>query len=118
MFFSFIVPVYNRPDEIRELLESIEKQVFDKQKIAFEILVIEDGSTRKADEIITKFADRLPVHYFFKENTGQGFSRNYGFERAKGDYFIILDSDCLLPPHYLQAVYNHLQDSQLDAFGG
>ena len=118
MLFSFVIPVYNRPDEVKELLETIEKQVFDTQKISFEILVIEDGSTHKADELVNEFANRLPIRYFFKENTGQGFSRNFAFERAKGDYFIILDSDCLLPPTYLQMIYNHLQNNPLDAFGG
>lgn len=118
MLFSFIIPVYNRPDEVKELLETIEKQVFDTQNISFEIFVIEDGSTYKADELVNEFANRLPILYFFKENTGQGFSRNFAFERAKGDYFIILDSDCLLPPTYLQTIYNHLQNNLLDAFGG
>lgn len=118
MFFSFIIPVYNRPEEIKELLESLEQQVFDKEKIRFEVLVVEDGSTLKADEVVSEFQDRLPVQYFFKENTGQGFTRNFAFERAKGDYFIILDSDCLLPPHYLQTIYEHLQQHPLDAFGG
>jgi glycosyltransferase involved in cell wall biosynthesis len=112
------VPVYNRPDEVRELLESIEKQIFDRQKISFEVLIIEDGSTQKAEEIIKNFTQSLDIKYFFKENTGQGFSRNYAFERAKGDYFIILDSDCLLPPNYLQSIYNYLQHTPLDAFGG
>lgn len=118
MFFSLIVPVYNRPDEVRELLESIEKQVFDRQKISFEVLIIEDGSTLKAEEVVKNFAQNFDIRYFSKENTGQGFSRNYAFERAKGDYFIILDSDCLLPPNYLQSIYNYLQHTPLDAFGG
>ena len=118
MFFSLIIPVYNRPEEAHELLETIDKQVFDKEKISFEVLIVEDGSTRKADKVAEKFADRLSIHYFFKENTGQGFSRNFAFERAKGDYFIILDSDCLLPPQYLQTIYEHLQSNPLDAFGG
>lgn len=118
MFFSLIVSVYNRPDEVRELLKSIEKQIFDRQKISFEVLVVEDGSTLKAEEVIKDFAQNLNIRYFFKENTGQGFSRNYAFKYARGDYFIILDSDCLLPPNYLQNIYNHLQHTPLDAFGG
>ncbi|GAB4131442.1 MAG: glycosyltransferase [Raineya sp.] len=118
MFFSFIIPVYNRPDELKELLESIEQQVFSKEDITFEVLVIEDGSTLKADAVVKEFASSLPIRYFFKENTGQGFSRNFAFERAQGEYFIILDSDCLLPPTYLQTVYECIQDKRLDAFGG
>jgi glycosyltransferase involved in cell wall biosynthesis len=118
VFFSFVIPVYNRPDEVKELLESFKKQSFDRDKISFEILVVEDGSTNKADEIVQQFADKFAIKYFFKENTGQGFTRNFAFERAQGDYFIILDSDCLLPPHYLQTIYDYLQHTPLDAFGG
>src|ERR1700760_2309897 len=114
MFFSVIIPLYNRPDEIRELLETLTLQTY-KQ---FEVLVIEDGSTNDAAEIVQSFADKLDVSYFVKPNTGQGFSRNFGFERAKGDYFVIFDSDCLIPADYLQIVNDHLNTSWLDAYGG
>src|SRR5258708_38635483 len=100
MLFSIIIPLYNRPQEIKELLESLTLQTY-KQ---FEVLVIEDGSVNDSAEIVNSFADKLNVRYFVKANEGQGFTRNYGFERAKGDYFIIFDSDCLIPPGYLQIV--------------
>lgn len=114
MLFSIIIPLYNRPQEIDELLDSLTRQTY-KQ---FEVLVIEDGSDNRADEIVANYKDKLDVSYYFKENEGQGFSRNYGFERAKGAYFIVFDSDCLIPEDYLQNVNNHLLEHQLDAYGG
>src|SRR5580658_908603 len=98
MFYSIIIPLYNRPQEIKELLETLVLQTY-KQ---FEVLVIEDGSVRDAADIVSSFAGKLDVSYFVKENAGQGFARNYAFERAKGDYFIIFDSDILVPENYLQ----------------
>ena len=114
MFYSIIVPLYNRPQEIKELLESLTQQTYAQ----FEVLVIEDGSTKDAADIVNSFADKLSIKYFVKPNTGQGFSRNYGFERAKGDYFIVFDSDCLIPEDYLQIVNDHLNSNWLDAYGG
>jgi glycosyltransferase involved in cell wall biosynthesis len=114
MFYSIIIPLYNRPQEIKELLETLTLQTY-KQ---FEVLVIEDGSVDDAAEIVKSFAGKLDVKYFVKENTGQGFTRNYGFERAKGDYFIIFDSDCLVPEDYLQIVNDSLTSNYLDAYGG
>ena len=122
MFFSIIIPIFNRPDELDELLQSLTLQKFDAnnniQNIDFEVIIIEDGSTNKADIICQKYQNQLNINYFFKENTGQGFSRNVGFEKAKGDYFIVFDSDCIIPPNYLQTVFNSLQNNHLDAFGG
>ncbi len=115
LFFSFIIPVYNRPDEIRELLQSMVEQKFSKP---FEILIIEDGSTRSSQKVIIEFQDKLSVSYFQKPNTGPGDSRNYGMKRAQGDYFIILDSDCVLPPTYLQIVERSLKEKYVDCFGG
>jgi len=114
MFFSIIIPLYNRPQEIKELLESLTLQTY-KQ---FEVLVIEDGSVKDAKDIVATFNGRLDVHYYFKPNEGQGFSRNFGFERAKGNYFIIFDSDCLIPENYLEVVNNRLNTDYLDAYGG
>ena len=114
MFFSIIIPLYNRPQEIKELLESLTDQTYKK----FEVLVIEDGSVNDAEQIVKSFAGLLDVRYFAKANEGQGFTRNYGFERADGDYFIIFDSDCLIPPDYLQIVNDHLNSDWLDAYGG
>lgn len=114
MFFSIIIPLYNRPQEIDELLHTLTQQTY----MQFEVLVIEDGSKLDAREIVDSYKDKLDVSYYFKENAGQGFARNYGFERAKGDYFIVFDSDCLIPTDYLQIVKNHLLEHPLDAFGG
>lgn len=114
MFYSIIIPLYNRPQEIKELLETLTRQTY-KQ---FEVLVIEDGSKDDAADIVNSFAGRLDVHYYVKPNTGQGFTRNYAFERAKGDYFVILDSDCLIPEDYLQIVNDHLNKNWLDVYGG
>jgi len=114
MFFSIIIPLYNRPQEIKELLESLTPQTY-KQ---FEVLVIEDGSVRDAKDIVTAFEGRLDVHYYFKPNEGQGFSRNFGFERAKGDYFVIFDSDVLVPENYLEIVNHRLATNYLDSYGG
>jgi glycosyltransferase involved in cell wall biosynthesis len=114
MFFSIISPLYNRPQEIKELLETLTLQTY-KQ---FEVLVIEDGSVKDAAEIVRSFAGQLDVKYFVKPNEGQGFARNFGFARAKGDYFVVFDSDCLIPPDYLQIVNDSLATNWLDAYGG
>ena len=114
MFFSIIVPLYNRPQEIDELLHTLCKQTY----LQFEVLVIEDGSTNDAKNIVSSYSEKLDISYFYKENEGQGFARNYGFARAKGDYFVVFDSDCLIPEHYLETVKNYLLEHQLDAYGG
>ena len=114
MLFSIIIPLYNRPQEIKELLETLTLQTY-KQ---FEVLVIEDGSANDAADIVKSFEGKLDVRYFTKANEGQGFTRNFGFERAKGDYFIIFDSDCLIPENYLQIVNDRLSTDWLDAYGG
>ncbi|HEY8402870.1 MAG TPA: glycosyltransferase [Cytophagaceae bacterium] len=112
--YSIIIPVYNRPEEIKELLESLTRQTYKN----FEVLVIEDGSTLKCDSVVEPFKGRLEVTYYYKPNTGQGFSRNYGFNLAKGDYFIVFDSDCIIPEDYLQKVEDYLNTNYLDAYGG
>ncbi len=112
--YSIIIPVYNRPAEIDELLDSLTKQTFKD----FEVLIIEDGSSEKCEAVVSGFKESLDIKYFFKENTGQGFSRNYGFERANGDWLLVFDSDCLIPQDYLQLVDSYLKTHELDAFGG
>lgn len=112
--YSVIIPVYNRPDEIDELLESLTKQTYTH----FDVLVIEDGSTKKCDHLIEKYNDQLKITYYFKPNSGQGFSRNFGFEKATGDYYVVFDSDCIIPLDYFQIVDNYLVDDPLDAWGG
>jgi glycosyltransferase involved in cell wall biosynthesis len=114
MFFSIIIPLYNRPQEIHELLETLTRQTYTQ----FEVLVIEDGSQYDARRVVEQYKELLDLHYYVKENAGQGFARNYGFERARGDYFLIFDSDCLIPENYLETVRNYLFEHHLDAFGG
>lgn len=114
MDYSVIVPVYNRPDEIDELLQSLTKQTYKN----FEVLIIEDGSELKCDHIVEKYSDSLNIRYYFKKNSGQGFSRNFGFEKANGEYFIVFDSDCLIPPHYFESVNRALLFHGYDAWGG
>lgn len=112
--YTVITPVYNRPDELAELLESLANQSFPP----FEVIIVEDGSVQKAEEVCRLFQDRLTIHYFFKENSGQGFSRNYAFERASGDYFIQFDSDAVIPRDYFEKVDKALDMYKWDAFGG
>lgn len=111
---SIVVPVYNRPGEIQELLESLTKQTYK----AFEVVIVEDGSKLKCDHICETFKNRLDLNYYDKPNSGPGDTRNYGCERAKGNYCIILDSDCIIPPQYMEQVQNTLSNDYVDAFGG
>jgi glycosyltransferase involved in cell wall biosynthesis len=113
--FSIIIPVYNRPNEIDELLESLTKQDFSTD---FEVLIIEDGSTQKSESSVEKYKDQLNLKYFFKENSGAGASRNFGMQQALGNYFIILDSDVIVPNQYLSEVKKALETNFTDAFGG
>ncbi|WKW45606.1 glycosyltransferase [Myroides sp. JBRI-B21084] len=115
MIFSFIIPVYNRPDEIDELLYSLTFQTY---KEWFEVVVVEDGSTLNCQNVVEKYANKLNVSYYFKKNSGPGDSRNFGMNVAKGTYFIILDSDCILPNNYLQEVNVFLSVNYVDCFGG
>jgi glycosyltransferase involved in cell wall biosynthesis len=112
--YSIVIPVYNRPDEVDELLDSLTKQTF----TSFEVLIIEDGSTDRCEDVVSTYKDRLSISYYFKENSGQGFSRNYGFERAKGQWLIVFDSDCIIPKDYLAIVDDYLQKHEIDAYGG
>ncbi|MCC5915378.1 MAG: glycosyltransferase [Balneolaceae bacterium] len=114
MVYSVIVPVFNRPEETDELLNSLTRQSFND----FEVLIIEDGSDNRCDKIVDKYRDLLNIRYFYKENSGQGYSRNYGFERAKGDYFVVFDSDCLIPAHYFAIVNRELRRTGADCWGG
>jgi glycosyltransferase involved in cell wall biosynthesis len=114
MFYSIIIPVYNRPEEVEELLRSVAEQTFR----GFEVLVVEDGSSLTCEEVANRYADDFPLRYFYKPNSGPGRSRNYGAAYASGDYLIFLDSDCILPPDYLQQVERYLGIEPVDAFGG
>lgn len=114
MLFSVIIPVYNRPHELDELLACLTRQTYS----SFEVLVIEDGSSIIAKDVVNQYSAKLNIHYFVKDNGGQGFARNYAFERAKGDFFIILDSDALIESNYLEAVSLGIKQNKLDIFGG
>lgn len=112
--YSIIIPVYNRPDEVDELLESLTLQTYKN----FEVIIVEDGSAEKCDKVVEKYVHELNISYCYKENAGQGFARNYGYERAKGEYFIVFDSDCIIPEDYLETVESSLNHYYLDAYGG
>ena len=114
MKYSFIIPVYNRPDEVDELLDSLTRQTCTD----FEVIVVEDGSQVPCRDVCAKYAVKLALHYYDKPNSGPGQSRNYGVERAGGEYVIILDSDVVLPAGYLAAVEAELRQAPADAFGG
>jgi len=113
--FSFIIPVFNRPTELEKLLESLSQVQSSRD---FEVVIIEDGSTLKSDDVCSRFRESVNITYFFKPNSGPGDSRNYGMQRAAGNYFIILDSDCIVPPDYLMKVEKQLQQKIVDCYGG
>lgn len=114
LFFSIVVPVYNRPIEMVELLDTLTRQRYPH----FEVLIVDDGSQPPIRESIVGFENQLDLRYFYIPNGGQGFARNYGFEQARGDYFVIFDSDCLIPEDYLEIVHRSLKKTGLDAYGG
>lgn len=114
MLYSIIIPVYNRPEEIDELLQSLTHQTTKN----FEVLIIEDGSEIDCKSIVEPYSTQLDLKYYYKENSGQGFSRNYGFARATGDYFIVFDSDCIVPPTYLEKVDQYLSLHPVGCWGG
>ncbi len=114
MRYSIIVPVFNRPDEVDELLESLSSQTLTD----FEVVIVEDGSQIPCKDVCDKYANILDLHYYFKENSGPGQSRNYGVERAQGEYVIILDSDAVTPPGFMQAIDDELKRQPTDAWGG
>lgn len=113
MKYSIIVPVYNRIDEVKELLESLSKQTARN----FEVIIVEDGSTQPCKAMTKNFTD-LDVKYFYKENEGRSIARNYGMERAEGDYFVFFDSDCVIPAEYFANLDKALTKNPLDCFGG
>lgn len=112
--YSVVIPVYNRPDEVDELLQSLCGQTYRD----FEVVVVEDGSAIPCKQVVDKYAETLDVHYFEKPNSGPGQTRNYAAERSRGEYLLILDSDCILPETYLAAVEAELHREPADAFGG
>lgn len=114
MKYSIIIPVYNRPQEVKELLETLAIQEFKD----FELIIVEDGSSEKSDHIIKEYEAQMNIRYFFKPNSGPGDSRNFGMNKAEGDYLVFFDSDCLIPADYFTKVNAFLEHSPLDAYGG
>lgn len=112
--FSVIVPVYNRIGEVEDLLKSLAEQSCKD----FEVVLVEDGSTERCDQVARKYAEKVDVKYFYKENEGRSIARNYGLERAAGDYFVFFDSDCVIPPDYFATLSRCLDENPLDCFGG
>ena len=113
-YFSIIIPVYNRPDEVEELLESLAAQSCKD----FDIVLVEDGSTIPCDKVANRYNDRLDIHYYYKPNEGRSIARNYGMERADGRYFVFFDSDCIIPPQYFATVKAALDSHYSDCYGG
>lgn len=114
MHFSIIIPIYNRPEEVEELLESLTSQTLKN----FEVVLAEDGSVNKSNLIAEKYSDKLSIQYFEKPNSGPGTTRNAGAERAKNDYFVFFDSDCIIPDEYFANVTSYLKQNRADAYGG
>ena len=114
MKYSIIVPVYNRPDEVDELLESLTEQTFKDM----EVVIVEDGSTKPCESVVHKYAGKLQLRYYTKENSGPGPTRNFAAERSQGEFLIFLDSDCVLPPDFLKEVEAELNKQECDAWGG
>ncbi|MFZ9981264.1 MAG: glycosyltransferase [Cyclobacteriaceae bacterium] len=113
-FFSIIVPVFNRPQELKELLLSLKEQIYRN----FEVIIVEDGSVLDSAQIVSDFSEDLRIGYFKQSNQGPGPARNFGFNQASGDFMISFDSDCIIPPGYLVAVVRFMRNHEVDAWGG
>jgi glycosyltransferase involved in cell wall biosynthesis len=112
--YSIIIPVFNRPQEVNELLTSLTTQ----SNKDFEVIIVEDGSTIRCDQLVDSFRDVLRIQYFFKPNTGPGPSRNFGFAHARGEYLVVFDSDCIIPSTYFEVVDKSIRENNWDAWGG
>ena len=112
--FSVIVPVYNRRDEVDDLLRSLSAQTVKD----FEAILVEDGSTEPCEDIVERYSDQIDVHYYYKDNEGRSIARNHGIERAVGDYFVFFDSDCVIPPDYFANLQKALREHYVPCFGG
>ena len=114
MLYSIIVPVYNRPGEVKELLDSLKAQTVKP----FELLIIEDGSKERCDHLLDHYRSFFTIHYYYKDNSGRSDTRNYGMARATGDYLLFFDSDVILPPSYFENLDAALSHDYCDCFGG
>ena len=113
-YFSVIVPVYNRPAEVDDLMRSLAEQSLQD----FEVMIVEDGSTVRCQDVVERYAHRVDVHYFYKDNEGRSIARNHGIERASGQYFIFFDSDCVIPRDYFKTLKAALDEHYVPCFGG
>lgn len=84
----------------------------------FEVIVVEDGSSVPCREVVEKYAQIIPVKYFFKPNEGRSIARNYGMQRAEGNCFIFFDSDCVIPADYFAKLERMSAEEPFDCFGG
>ena len=112
--YSVIIPVYNRPEEVKELLDSLSAV----ERSDWEIIIVEDGSSKSCEDEVKRYINQLPLHYYQKENSGQGFTRNWAAEKAKGEFLVFFDSDCLVPSNYFDIVDQFLRDHNTDSWGG
>ncbi len=113
-YFSIIIPVYNRLNEVKDLLHSLSRQTDQN----FEVVLVEDGSSEVCTDAVKQYENELDIKYFYKENEGRSVARNYGLERATGEYFLFFDSDCVIPDNYISVLYESLQKNYVDCFGG
>lgn len=113
-YFSIIIPVYNRLNEVKDLLHSLSRQTDQN----FEVVLVEDGSSEVCTDAVKEYEKELDIKYFYKENEGRSIARNYGLERATGEYFLFFDSDCVIPDNYISVLYESLQKNYVDCFGG
>jgi glycosyltransferase involved in cell wall biosynthesis len=114
MFYSIIVPTFSRPDEVTELLNSLEVQ----QNKNFEVIIADGSPDNSVKQVIEKYHDILELKYLYKNGLGISESRNWGVENAKGDFVVFFDSDCVIPPSYFKTVTDYLALNPLDAYGG
>ena len=113
-FFSFIVPVYNRPGELAELLDSLALQT----NTNFEVIIVEDGSDLRSEKLVAKYSEKLEIEYIDLQRSGPSLARNVGTRAARGNFFLYVDSDCILPQDYLENVNRFLEKNEVDFFGG
>jgi len=112
--FSVIIPVFNRPEELNELLQSLAEQTCR----TFEVIIVENGSEISSKPVFQQFTGRLRINYYDKPNSGPGDSRNYGCLKATTDFFVFFDSDCIIPNTYFEHLEQKMQAQEIDAFGG
>jgi len=111
---SIVVAIFNRKDELFELLNSLIAQT-DKD---FEVIIVDDGSIVDLLPTVETFKEMLNIQYFKKANSGPGLSRNYGANRAKNDWLVFVDSDVIVEKYYIENIKKNLEKTECAAFGG